>query len=311
MRTAVCFGCNEAYMPLCRGLVLSLQRSLAAAPKDLDISLHFIDIGCEAASLAELKKAGVSLHVFSRKLYQNLPGEDLLPRYADAQLCRPFLPRLVRGYDCYLWIDADAWVQAADALPTVIRAAESARGGIVMCPEYHYGFVGKRDLRLGLLAARTWYEALGDDPALVEGLSAQPILNSGFFALTADSPIWEAWSKELISLYARDYTQDRSVLHYAEQLGLNKLLYTGQSFVPLDPIFNYPCAGSAVFVSPNGTLCVGYPPFTPLKTAHLLAFSYYGRQYLDQGMLFDAGRYLTEAERAGLNGLIKKKSPPA
>lgn len=311
MRAAVCFGCNEAYMPLCRGLVLSLQKALQQAPKDLDISLHFIDIGCETASLAELKQAGVSLHVFSRKLYPSLPGEDLLPRYADAQLCRPFLPQLVRGYDCYIWLDTDAWVQAPDALPTMIRAAERAAGGILLCPEYHYGLVGKRDLRLGLLAARTWYEALYDDPALVELLCTQPILNSGVFALMGQSPIWAAWAEELMHLYGRDYTHDRSVLHYAEQLGLNKLLYTGHSFVPLDPIFNYPCAGSAVFVSPRGVVCVGYPPFTPIKIPHLLAFSYYGRQYLDQGMLFDGGRWLTEADRATLNGLIKKKSPPA
>ncbi len=311
MRAAVCFGCNEAYMPLCRGLVLSLQKALAAAPKGLDISLHFIDIGCETASLALLKEAGVSLHVFSRKLYPSLPGEDLLPRYADAQLCRPFLPQLVRGYDCYIWIDTDAWVQGHDVLPTVTQAAERAGGGMILCPEYHYGFVGKRDLRLGLLAARTWYEALYDDPALVEGLSTQPILNSGFFGLMAGSPIWTAWADELARLYARDYSQDRSVLHYAEQLGLNRVLYGGMSFVPLDPVFNYPCAGSAVFVSPRGTLCVGYPPFAPLKVAHLLAFSYYGRQYLDNGMLFDGGRYLTEAERVGLSGLLKKKSPPA
>ncbi len=311
MRVAVCFGCNETYMPLCRGLILSLQKVLARAPEDLDISLHFIDIGCSDASLARLKNAGAHLHAFSRKLYPVLPTDDLLPRYADAQLCRPFLPQLVRGHDLYVWIDADIWIQAADALPTLIRAAARASGGMVICPECHYGLVGKRDFRLGLLAARTWYEALYDDHDLVEFLSCRPMFNSGLFGLAAGSPVWTAWAGELFRLYGRDHSGTRRVLHFAEQLGLNKMLHTGeQPFVPLDPIFNYPCAGSAVFARPGGALCVGYPPFTPLKAAHLLAFAHYGRQYLDRGMLFEAGRYLEPAERLALEGLLRGKKRP-
>ena len=61
MRTAVCFACNEAYIPLCKGLVLSLAEALRFAP-DRDFSLHFIDIGCERASLDWLEAAGTQIH---------------------------------------------------------------------------------------------------------------------------------------------------------------------------------------------------------------------------------------------------------
>ena len=304
MRTAVCFACNEAYIPLCKGLVLSLAEALRFAP-DRDFSLHFIDIGCERASLDWLEAAGTQIHAFFRE--EHLPGlpENQSPRYADAQLCRPFLPRVVPGYDCYLWIDCDIWLQGTDVLPAVAQAASGFADKIVICPEYHYGYIGHRNLRYALLAQQRWYGALYKDAALVEELSFRPMFNSGFFAMRAGSPLWDLWAQELASLYGQDHSADPSVLHYAEQLGLNRVIHERQAFVPLDPLFNYACGGSSVFLNPRGKVVVGYPPCPPVKGAHLLAFSIYGGMYLDKGLLYKQGAYLTDSERASLRGLVR------
>ncbi len=304
MRIAVCFACNEAYIPLCKGLVLSLSEALRFIP-DRDFSLHFIDIGCERASLDWLEAAGAQVHAFSRE--EHLPGlpENQSPRYADAQLCRPFLPRVVPGYDCYLWIDCDIWLQGTDVLPAVARAASGFADKIVICPEYHYGYIGHRNLRYALLAQQRWYGALYKDADLVEELRFRPMFNSGFFAMQAGSPLWEIWAQELASLYGQDHSADPSVLHYAEQLGLNRVIHERQAFVPLDPLFNYACGGSSVFLNPRGKVVVGYPPCPPVKGAHLLAFPIYGGMYLDKGLLYRQGAYLTDSERESLRGLVR------
>lgn len=303
MNTAVCFACNEAYMPLCKGLVLSLAEALRFTA-GREFSLHFIDIGCERASLDWLEASGVRLHGFAREEF--LPGlpENQSPRYADAQLCRPFLPRIVPGHDSYLWIDCDIWIQGTDVLPATAQAASGFADKIIICPEYHYGYIGHRNLRYALIAQRRWYGALYGE-ALAEELSLRPMFNSGFFAMRKTSPLWEIWADELAALYSRDHSADPSVLHYAEQLGLNRVIHERQAFIPLDPLFNYACGGSSVFLNPRGKVVVGYPPCPPVKGVHLLAFSIYGDMYLDKNLLYGKGTYLTESERASLRALVR------
>lgn len=304
MRTAVCFACNEAYIPLCKGLVLSLTDALRFAA-DRDISLHFIDIGCERPSLDWLGSAGVAVHGFVREEHLPVLPENQCPRYADAQLCRPFLPRLIPGYDCYLWIDCDIWIQGTDVLPIVIQAASGFADKIIICPEVHYGYIGHRNQRYALIAQRRWYGALYPDPALADELSFRPMFNSGFFSMQGASSLWAAWAEELATLYSQDHSADPSVLHYAEQLGLNRIIHERQAFVPLDPLFNYACGGSSAFLNPRGKVVVGYPPCPPVKCAHLLAFPIYGGMYLDKGLLYKQGAYLTDDERAALRSLVR------
>lgn len=304
MKVAVCFACNEAYIPLCKGLVLSLAQSLRFG-EGRDMHPLFIDIGCEPASLDWLRQAGVGILDFSRE--EHLPGlsAELAPRYADAQLCRPFLPRLAPGYDAYVWIDCDIWLQSADALATLVQACSGFADKMVICPELHYGYIGHRNQRYALIAQQRWYTALYKDEELAGELSFKPMFNSGFFAMRAQSPLWDLWAEELGTLYAGDHSADPSVLHYAEQLGLNRLLHERQAFIPLDPLFNYACGGSSVFRNPRGKVVVGYPPCQPVKVVHLLAFPIYGRSYLDKGLLYDQGSYLTEQERTGLLSLLR------
>lgn len=307
MSVAVCFACNETYVPLCKGLVLSLGEALRFAGNSRDISLHFIDIGCERASLDWLETAGIRVSGFDRADYFPGISPQLLPRYADAQLCRPFLPSIVPGYDYYIWIDCDIWLQGADVLPALVQAASGFAEKIVICPELHYGYIGHRNLRYGLIAQQRWYRVLyKKDEALADELSFRPMFNSGLFAMFGGGPLWRLWADELTSLYGDDHSVDPSVLHYAEQLGLNRVIHERHAFVPLDPLFNYACGGSSVFLNPRGRVVVGYPPCPQVKGVHLLAFSLYGDMYLDRGLLYRKGEYLTGEERASLRALVRK-----
>lgn len=305
MRVAVCFACNEVYMPLCKGLVLSLRELAPDASSGHDFSFHFVDIGCDGASLDWLRTRGVTIHRFSRAAYLPDISTELAPAYADAQLCRPFLPDLIPGFDAYHWMDCDIWLQDRDALSIPAGTLSAFPEAMLICPELHYGYMNHRNQRNAVAAHRHWYAALYG-PEAAEELAFKPILNTGFFAMRAGHPLWKAWGEEIARAYAAGHAHDPAVLHYAEQLCLNKLLHENRAFLPLDPLFNYACGGSAVMLNPRDQAVVGYPPFQPLKTVHLLFFSRYGKDYLEKSLLYRKGAYLSAAERAALLSLVRR-----
>lgn len=303
MSTAIVFACDEPYMPFAKGLVLSLQESLRYAGRaGTAPDLHFIDIGCKASSLDWLRVQGVRCHPFSRNSFLQLPDAVTLPRYANAQLCRPFLPRIVPGYDQYVWIDTDIWVQGHDAVTGFLEALAAAHNYMVICPEHHYGY-SQRSMVSAVSASHEWYSALYD-AATADRLCGKPVLNSGFFALNGASPLWEQWAAALAAVYSKSY-ESSSVLHLAEQLSLNRLLYETGAFILLDPVHNYACGASAVLRNLQGKMVVGYPPYTAIKGVHLLAFRRYGKEYLRHGFFYRRGDYLSQAEKISLEAMAE------
>src|SRR4051812_23474482 len=107
MTALVVFSWDEAYFPLAKGLVLSLENQ---GLERSGIGLGFVDIGCAADSLNWLRDRGVRIVS---------PAEDALDGlgqsvkgYHVSQICRPFLPKLFPDADCFVWLDSDVWVQS-------------------------------------------------------------------------------------------------------------------------------------------------------------------------------------------------------
>ncbi len=303
MKTALVFACDEVFAPLAKGLVLSItDEAERIARYGVLPDLHFVDIGCGAESLAWLAGRGVTVHAFARVEWDLPAATANFPRYADAQLCRPLLPKLAPGYDAYVWVDCDIWLQGHDVLKGYLDALASAPDKAILAPEWHYGYAFSRSAKSALSFAYHLYEMFYD------GLTAEeyckyPILNSGFFALRGASPIWEAWRNEVRAVYGRSGERSTSLLHLAEQTALNKLLYERQAYLPIDPLYNYTCGFSAVLRAPSGKVAVGYPPMPVLKAVHLVDFKRCGANYLQKGLLYKAGAYLNETELAALQAI--------
>src|ERR1019366_3197819 len=68
----------------------------------------------------------------------DFPGRAALPRHYQAMTARPYLPRHFPGYETYLWIDADAWVQDDAVLDLFIATAR--RGELAIVPEIDRGY---------------------------------------------------------------------------------------------------------------------------------------------------------------------------
>ena len=65
----------------------------------------------------------------------DFPGRAKLKDGYKALTARPFLPRYFPGFDLYLWIDGDCWVQQGDAIALFLAAART--GALAVAPEIH------------------------------------------------------------------------------------------------------------------------------------------------------------------------------
>jgi len=178
------------------------------------VALAFFDQGCTAEQVRWVR---------SRVDHLERPGSEPVrrpgvetPDCLNGLLARPFLRRYFPGYETYVWIDADAWVQEWRAVELLIQGAERRRG-LAIVPEIdradhvQYGRRPEAWKRL-----RSWYAAaFGDDVA--ETLFSYPLLNAGVFALHRDAPHWQVWAECL----------GRAAQHtlITDQLALNVAVY--------------------------------------------------------------------------------------
>jgi hypothetical protein len=207
MRTLICTAANETFAALLRGLVLSLQQW---QPRPYT-SLACLDVGLGPETRAWL--AARAAHVVE-------PGWDLpvaTPLRAEqphlrAITARPFLPRYFPGYDVYLWIDADAWVQERFAIDWYLAVATGGRLAITPQVDRAYRhtphLIGWRTRRL-----QSYFGPEGAAHALWE-----TYFNSGVFALRADAPHWRAWGaafKQGLESTNGTLCDDQTALNYA------------------------------------------------------------------------------------------------
>jgi hypothetical protein len=134
-----------------------------------------------------------------------------------AILAKPLLRKYFPGYDVYLHLDADAWVQDWSAIETYLAGA--ARSALAITPEIHRAYAANytasgefHDFIVELYAG-TW----GQD--YVKKYAYYPILNAGVFAMPKESPIWDLWAENIrVSL-------TRSHHHCIEQAALNLAVF--------------------------------------------------------------------------------------
>jgi hypothetical protein len=290
---AIVFATDETFAPLAKGLVLSLI--------DSDLCPCLLDIGCSSATLGWMADHGIQIEKFNRNQFR-VPIKIQLKPYQDSQLCRPFLPELFPGFEVYVWADADIWVQNIAAIQLYREIASTQHDKIPLSPliDISYQFFYQNGIEFVEYNNLWFCDVYGTEVARTYGNKA--VLNSGLFALHKSSPLWNAWAHELRHIYKREYkTQGTS--HVAEQVALNYLVYSRNALVPMDAAANYNCHVGQAKRSPNGRVVIDSPPYREIDIIHLTHSSRMMGTYIDAGLLFDAGRYLTEGEKTRLRSL--------
>lgn len=257
MRILVVSGADEAYFPLLRDLVQSLQQ-WEASP--------FTDLACFDVGLAPESRAWLARHV-SQIVEPNwdLPVHPELraARPADrARTARPFLPRYFPGYDIYVWIDADAWVQERFAIDWCVGAA--AQGLLGAAPHAHLAY---RDPPGGILWRTQRMQAYFGREAAHE-IPGDIYLNSGVFALRSDAPHWAIWAKSF-----RQGLEATSGRLCTDQTALNHAVWTENLPVrPLPAVCNWLCHMALPgFSSTRGKFCEPVAPRHSIGILHLTA----------------------------------------
>lgn len=135
MRLLLATASNDAYMPLLRSLLASLKPFII---EPLFANIGCLDVGLNTENRTWLRAQNV--HVVEPQW--DLPVDPQLRRsspHLRAQTARPFLREYFPGYDMYLWMDCDTWVQERFAVDWLLHAARD--GTLAIVPEWDRAYL--------------------------------------------------------------------------------------------------------------------------------------------------------------------------
>jgi len=223
------------------GMLCGLLDSLEAHPESRQVRVGVIDLGLTPDQIEAV--APRVCEIVPGRWDIPFPGCETAPRFRQAFTVTPFLPEYFPGYEVYLWIDADVWVQDWSAIEMYLRGAR--RDGMAAVPEIdrnypqctselRYRVYRKNPLVRGRIQSisTSLYERLARlyPRYTSRKLMFQPHVNSGVFALTASAPHWDAWKKS--------YRMAKIGSHedLSDQAALNHAVYTNDL-----PLHRLPC----------------------------------------------------------------------
>jgi hypothetical protein len=258
-RTIIISASDAAYFYLLSELLRSVEKG---ALRD-GIDLGVLDLGLEEGQRDELKARGVKLCVpeldYDAALFRTPPK----PAFR-AMTARPHLPHYFPGYDLYIFLDADCWVQDWEAVRLYATAA--LRMGVAVTPETDRSYTPLfADDPVAEWRRKVYLRCFGEQIAC--DLSVYDMINTGLFASRADSVLWENWSRVLGIVYGAV----GEPLFYAEQTVLNTLIRSQvvpAAFLPAR--CNWMCNRALPVCGEDGTMLhEPQPPFDRLGIIHL------------------------------------------
>jgi hypothetical protein len=252
---AICTAADAGFFSLLRDLVDSLRQRGKETPHQLCV----FDLGLTGEQRGWLESQGA--HLVQPGWDVDFPERDKQPGHFRSQIVRAFLPTHFPGFDTYLWLDADVWIQDGAVLTWLVKAA--AKNAIALVPELHAAYKKHTDPDECLEKMRLIKQAFGSGDAQAYGLT--PSLNSGVFALRADSLHWAIWQRELYSLL------NRAPSRFVDQLSLERVIHHHRlAAVYLPARANWVVSQARpAFCADRGKLVDPLPPHDPLWAIHL------------------------------------------
>jgi hypothetical protein len=253
------------YFDLLQGLVLSLRDN------GVDLPISLLDIGLAAEQRVWLADHGCSTAEAGWDIPPKRPGT--VPDWYRVLWDRPFLPRYFPGYEIYLWLDADIWVQNARVVEIFCSAAASGKLAIVPEIDRSYWTMQKPKKLFGQNHKAFAY-AFGLHAGYRLGRKA--ILNAGAFAMRGDAPHWQIWADTMRQGLYRPrpaFLERRNnfYLLLTDQTSLNHIVYAqGLPTTFLPAYCNWFCAkGTPMYDPARGQLVEPNAPYETLGAVHL------------------------------------------
>ncbi len=249
---------DHRFMPFLRDLIASLGNTLAQP----EVELACFDLGLDVTDRAWLARQRVTIAV--PRVHLGVRADDHAPALLSF-LARPFLPRYFPGFDVYVWIDSDVWLQDPSVLDRYVAGAMATGMAITHERERAYRF------QPWLFGWTAKHFMLGYGALTTAHLLTRRHVNAGFFAIRGDAPHWHEWARRYQAAIGRT-----GALVPHDQFALNHALHgdgpgaTALSAALLDPGCNWICdRGIPKWNSEQNVFCKPYPPHERIGAMHL------------------------------------------
>ncbi len=264
-RAIIVTGGDHHHFRLAWGLLKSLSRSGLTRRYDLG----FIDAGITDRERQALPDDRVAVgraawdFDFPTRAHLEAVAPGVRTLYGKLRM-RELFP----GYEVYVWIDADAWVQDPSAIPIIID--EAARNGLVAAYELDRGYFPANLSRVVWSKYRDWYgHAYG--PTIARFMELKPMLNVGVYGIAATAPHWSIWEWLYRSGLRRQEIHQQASVFMTDQLSLNVAVHYHRLPVSVLPAsFNWLChLAPPMWDAEAGRLVVPAPPYETVRIVHL------------------------------------------
>jgi hypothetical protein len=221
--TLVVTGCDAGHYSLVAELLTSLHD---AGREGFDIG--FVHVGDDDVPPEIASRIDRLVHVRGDAFFENR-GEGFRLAYTGV---KARLPEYFPGYDTYVWLDGDTWVQNRAGIDQIVHCAQLAD----LCahpeldPNYH---------RMNVPSDRLMhlYGGLYGAEAASRDIRA-PQFNSGVFGAKASSPLWRLWSEAQVEANAK--VAATPGLYHSDQTPLHHLIASGRlGAYPLRAVNNW------------------------------------------------------------------------
>jgi hypothetical protein len=297
VRLLIASGADRNYFPLLRDTVLSILAHRRGP------AIGILDLGLEREHCEWLSSR--VHHIVRPDWDLDFPRRERMPETFKAQVARPFLPHHFPGYEIYLWIDADAWLQDGRAIDLYVNAAGHDKLAVTPEIDRAYKRHYKRPKPFGwTLAWKNYRRAFGWRAA--DRLGRNPIVNCGVFALHRDAPHWEAWARALSRVL------QRTRFLFVEQTALNYVIFAERLPANFLPAYCNWMPGDAApaFDAERGLFVEPYAPHEVIGVMHLAGREQKSKAFrldrLDGGRIETSLRY---SETRALRGRSPVEHP--
>lgn len=262
-KTTFISGCDANYYPMLREWVDSVRRH----PQSEGIDINILDAGLTEAQKEELRPLVSS--IVNPDWPCELPTSKTEGKeYLKGCVCRPFIPQMFPGYDRYVWMDADTWVQNWDGVELFLKGTAKKKIALTGNVDRAY----PKAVRVKWLGKWPWKvrnfyfsNALkAFDFKTAKALLPHHTLLAGMFALDADAPHWARWQALVVEAL------QKGKVFTAEQLCLGVMCYLeGFEFEILPAWSHWLCEYMPLWDEAQSMFVEPYLPHMPLGVLHL------------------------------------------
>ena len=248
-------------------LLNELIDSIKSFEQSKDLAICIMDAGLHKDQIEVLEKK-VDL-IIKTEWDIEVPDSKVKRReWYKSLVSRAFLPKYFPGYEKYIWIDADAWVNSWYAIELYLKGCENKKLAIATSADRSYGRLLRAEWIFGNFArikSQNYKHAKssGFSEKIAREVALKPHLNIGVFSLEKDAPHWDTWQKNL----KKALSSGR--IWGSEQIAMNITIYSDNLDVEILPAYcNWTLIDGIKFDKKNNTFVEPYLPNHEIGIIH-------------------------------------------